>query len=78
MSRNVGVIQYDLSGRELCRYASVREAQLIYGITHISSVCRGQRNKDGGFIWRYADDAGEKKEVPEAETGDGQAKSAGS
>ncbi len=64
MSRNVGVIQYDLSGRELCRYASVREAQLIYGITHISSVCRGQRNKDGGFIWRYADDAGEKKEVP--------------
>ena len=64
MSRNVGVIQYDLSGRELCRYASVREAQLIYGITHISSVCRGQSNKDGGFIWRYADDAGEKKEVP--------------
>ncbi len=64
MSRNVGVIQCDLSGRVLCRYASVREAQLIYGITHISSVCRGQRNKDGGFIWRYADDAGEKKEVP--------------
>ena len=64
MSRNVGVIQYDLSGRELCRYASVRGAQLISGITHISSVCRGQRNKDGGFIWRYADDAGEKKEVP--------------
>ena len=61
MSLKVGVIQYDRSGKELCRYASIREAQKIYGITHISSVCRGRRNMDGGFIWRYAEDPEKKK-----------------
>ena len=64
MSEKRSVFRYDEHGNLLSRYSSIKEAQALYHCTHISSVCRGQRNKDGGFIWRYADDAGEKKEVP--------------
>lgn len=42
---------------ELHRYSSIKEAESIYSISHISGVCRRHRKSDGGYIWRYDDDA---------------------
>jgi len=49
------IIQYTKDGEELRRFDSICDAQAAYHITHISSVCRGRRKSDGGFIWRYED-----------------------
>ena len=53
MSEKRRVIQYDDYGNELNRYGSIDEAQKIYNCTHISSVCRGKRLHDKGYVWRY-------------------------
>ena len=53
MSKPRPVIQYDIEGRKLRTFGSIKEAQGKYGITHISSVCRGKRKQDGGYIWKY-------------------------
>lgn len=38
-------------------FDSVKEAAEYYGLkdTHISRVCKGKRNKTGGFRWKYVD-----------------------
>lgn len=55
------VVQYTQNMEEIQRYKTIREPQLIYNITHISSVCRRERKTDGGFIWRYEDDPNPKR-----------------
>ena len=54
-SRRKGVTQYDLNGKHLKDFDSLSEAQRLTGVRHgnISSVCRKQRNKAGGYIWKY-------------------------
>ena len=52
-----GVVQYTKAMSELHRYSSIKEAESIYSISHISGVCRRRRKSDGGYIWRYDDDA---------------------
>ena len=54
------VLQYDLDGNLVGVYSSIREAERKYRCTHISSVCRGERNFEKGFVWRYAPDPPEK------------------
>ncbi len=44
---------YDDHGNMIDRFDSIREAQDLYQCSHISSVCRGRRNRDGGYVWRY-------------------------
>ena len=53
MSVKRSVIRYDDTGHPLQRYASIKEAQAEYACTHISSVCRGRRMHDKGYVWRY-------------------------
>ena len=53
MSEKRSVIQYDDFGNELNRYKSIKEAQEVYNCTHISSVCRGKRMHDKGYVWKY-------------------------
>ncbi len=50
------VIQYSLDMEPIREFSSIREAEAMYHITHISSVCRQKRRADGGFIWRYGAD----------------------
>lgn len=63
---------------ELHRYSSIKEAETVYSISHVSGVCRRRRKSDGGYVWRYEDDQdplsesfvpvnlrGQKKEGPE-------------
>ena len=54
--QKVGVVQYSQDMEVVGHFASVREAQRAYGISHISAVCRRQRHSDGGYIWRYDND----------------------
>ncbi|MDO5414192.1 MAG: zinc-ribbon domain-containing protein [Bacillota bacterium] len=43
------------NGRQIKTYKSITEASKETGInsSNISMVCRGQRNKAGGYIWKY-------------------------
>lgn len=51
------VDQYDLNGNFIKTWSSVTEAsqKLKIQVSHIIHCCRGQRNKTGGYMWRYKD-----------------------
>lgn len=51
------VIQFDLRGNELSRYASISEAETATGICYsqISECCSDKRKTAGKYIWQYAD-----------------------
>ena len=49
------VIQYSKEMEALRTFDSIKEAQALYHISHISLVCRGKRKSDGGYVWRYVD-----------------------
>lgn len=53
--RKKQVVQYSLFGKQLAVYESVADASKQTGIskTCISRVCRKERDKSGGFIWKY-------------------------
>lgn len=52
------VAQYSLSGELICIFKNMTEAELQTGINHskISVCCKGDRQKAGGFIWKYYDE----------------------
>lgn len=49
------VCQYDMSGNLVACYDSAREAARLLGFdqSHISEVCRGEKQQYNGFVWRY-------------------------
>lgn len=49
------VSQYDLNGRYIQSFESVKEASRTLGIHHsnITRSCKGKRNSAGGFQWRF-------------------------
>ena len=49
------VIQYDLLGNKIDEFISVSEASRVLNIRQnmISRVCRGERNKTNGFVFKY-------------------------
>lgn len=47
------VLQFDLDGNFIREYYSASEAQRLTGIRKIAHCCRGERNKAGGYIWKY-------------------------
>ena len=51
------VIQYDKSGNEVARYASIAEAERITKIRHIYECVnqKPSRLTAGGYIWRFAE-----------------------
>ena len=57
-TKQVGVIQYDLSGLKIKEYASIKEAaeENNCSESHISSCCRGKRNITANSQWRYSDE----------------------
>ena len=61
-----GVVQYDIeTGKEIARFATVKEANLAVGkkegASCISQACRNVKlnksNKAYGYAWRYGEDA---------------------
>lgn len=52
------VRQYDLNDNFIKEYKSIGEASASVNCDNsaISKVCRGKRNKCGGFKWRYVDE----------------------
>lgn len=52
---SVAVIQYTLEGEYMDEFYSVAEANRQTGVnsSDIVSVCKGKRNKAGGYIWSY-------------------------
>ncbi|WP_299676520.1 NUMOD1 domain-containing DNA-binding protein [uncultured Tenacibaculum sp.] len=53
--RKKSVYQYSMEGEFIAKYISVEEAskQTGFNKTSIAKVCRGERNKCGGFKWMY-------------------------
>ena len=53
--RKKEVFQFTVDGHFLAKYVSVSEASRITGLSKscISRVCRGEREKSGGFLWKY-------------------------
>ena len=49
------VIQLSLDHSVITEFCSVAEAERQTGIKHIASVCRGEREKAGGYLWEYAE-----------------------
>lgn len=47
------VYQFALNGNFIKKWISVKEATNTLNISHIDSVCRGERDSAGGFYWSY-------------------------
>lgn len=45
--------QYDLNGKFIKQWKSIKDALKELKINNISACCRGKRNTAGGYIWRY-------------------------
>ena len=60
------VLQYDLDGNFIKRYATVKEAQETTGVNHskISAVARGERKTAGGYVWKYTHEPRHQKNKP--------------
>ncbi len=52
-SKKRKVKQYDLNGKYLKTFNSIKEAEMETGAKNIFYVCVGKRKKSGGFIWKY-------------------------
>lgn len=52
---SIAVYQYDLQGNFIKEWISASKVQRELGILNskINMVCKGKRNKAGGFIWKY-------------------------
>lgn len=61
------VIQFDLEGKELNRFDSLKKAAEITGTSDasIAHVCRGKNPTTGGYRWKYADNGNNKVEFRE-------------
>jgi hypothetical protein len=51
------IIQSTMSGEEVARFESSRQAERITGIerANITANCRGRRSSAGGYVWSYAE-----------------------
>lgn len=47
------VYQFALNGNFIKKWNSVKEASMTLNISHIDTVCRGERDSAGGFFWSY-------------------------
>lgn len=47
------VYQFALNGNFIKVWNSVKEAEMTLNLTHVSAVCRGERDSAGGFYWSY-------------------------
>ena len=54
--KNKKVAQFSIDGQFIKEYNSVEEARKETGVQHISCVCRGDRKKAGGYIWKYVEE----------------------
>ena len=68
VSQEKPVNQYNLDGKFICKYPSIKAAGLALNIIpgQISQVCRGKASTAGKFMWRFVD-VKVKKEIDEEE-----------
>lgn len=52
-SRHRTILQYDMKGKLIKEWSSMKEVLKKYNNQNISSVCNGKRNNASGFIWKY-------------------------
>ena len=54
----VAILQQDMDGHTIARYASQQQAAEVTGIqqSSISLVCRGIRHTAGGYIWKFEEE----------------------
>ena len=55
----IPVIQLDLDGNFIRRFASITEAAQSIGVyngSHITECCKGKRHKCGGYMWKFDTD----------------------
>jgi len=59
------ILKYDVDGRFICEYQSLRNAEKLSGISHgnISKACRGIYKHAGGFIFKYENDYNTVKKI---------------
>ena len=52
------VLQFDKNGNYLNEYLSIKDAERHTGIykENICRVCRGERKRAGGYVWKYKND----------------------
>jgi outer membrane receptor for monomeric catechols len=56
LSKKKPVLQLHKDTLEIiAEYPSIKDAQKITHIEHISQVCNGKRKTAGGFIWKFKD-----------------------
>lgn len=62
---SVWVAMYDLDGKYIEKYGSIRKAAKITGIhiNNIIRVCQDQKGSAGGYQWRYASDMGGSQDI---------------
>lgn len=48
------VQQFTLTGDFVAEYPSISYAVAATGASNLKLVCKGKRNKAGGYIWKYA------------------------
>lgn len=53
-SKFKSVVQYDLNGKIVRKWESMKAAETVASLQAISACCRGVRKTAGGFIWKYA------------------------
>lgn len=63
-NQNKSIKQYDLTGKYIRTWNSIKEAELYYKITGIGRVCAGKLHTSGGYIWRFLKDPLNKFYVP--------------
>jgi hypothetical protein len=51
---NLPIIQYDVNGNEIARFASPKEATAVTGIKYLGNCLAGKSKTAGGFVWKYA------------------------
>ena len=49
------IIQFDLNGKFIKEWSSLKEIRKKYNNSNIASVLTGNRNNASGFIWKYKD-----------------------
>ena len=56
MANSKPIDMFDKSGALIKSFASARDAEIEYGISHshISQCCHGNRHSAGGYCWRFA------------------------
>lgn len=57
-AKSIKVVQLTKTGDYVAIFVSMRDASIKTGVQHsdITAVCKGERKKAGGYIWKHVTD----------------------